>query len=233
MREHFIEFDGERESNELRRRLAPLNRRVREPIRRRWPSLSEVRAVTTGRPKGGSWPTSPPVCWWPTWGTTPCAGGSAYWRICGLDQLPEEGPFAQMKTLTAYNAVTELEVMASERLLANMRSQPGGERMQQVLWAASGSEAIQKSLWAALARDPNRPMILATRRGFHGKKGLASAVTGYRAGSGSRSSRSLSFHFPTEDCCDVDARRRPLDLDPYRAGTRAGRPRNLATASAA
>ena len=45
------------------------------------------------------------------------------------------------------------------------------------MWAASGSEAITKALWAALARDRSRDMIIATRHGFHGKKGLAGAVT--------------------------------------------------------
>src|SRR5207253_4823603 len=80
--------------------------------------------------------------------------------------------------MTAYNAVTPVEVEASSRLLATLRKSPGGGRMEQVMWAASGSEAIQKAIWAAMARDRTRPMILATRFGFHGKKGLANAVTG-------------------------------------------------------
>ena len=50
--------------------------------------------------------------------------------------------------------------------------------MEQVLWAATGSEAIQKAIWAALDRRPGEDIILATRHGFHGKKGLAGAVTG-------------------------------------------------------
>ena len=50
-----------------------------------------------------------------------------------------------------------------------------------MLWAASGSEAIQKALWAALDRRPGCDIILATRHGFHGKKGLARAVTGCEA----------------------------------------------------
>ena len=59
------------------------------------------------------------------------------------------------------------------------------------MWAASGSEAIQKALWAALARDRTRPMILATRFGFHGKKGLAGAVTGSRDRPRARPARAL------------------------------------------
>src|SRR5262249_53059606 len=77
--------------------------------------------------------------------------------------------------LTAYNAITPVEAAASQRLIDLLRGRPGGGRMQQVLWAASGSEAIQKALWAAMARDNTRPMIVATRHGFHGKKGLAGA----------------------------------------------------------
>ncbi len=216
MHEHVIEIDGERESNELRRRLATV-----EPKSQRTytPTLAVLER------SAGSYHWTPegrkladfasgvlvanlghnPVRWWR--------------RLLGymrLDQLPAEGQFAAVKTLTAYNAVTDLEVMASERLLGNLRAQPGGERMQQVLWAASGSEAIQKSLWASLARDPKRPMILATRRGFHGKKGLASAVTGTEQDP-DRDPRVRFIPFPTEDCCDVDVRRRPLDLGPYQA----------------
>ena len=96
----------------------------------------------------------------------------------GIRNLDERAEFTVAAPLTAYNAATELEVTASERLLANMRRATGGGRMEQVLWAASGSEAVQKALWASMARDPQRNMILATRGGFHGKKGLAGAVTG-------------------------------------------------------
>ena len=55
--------------------------------------------------------------------------------------------------MTAYNAVTGVEVEAMRRLVETLQSRPGGSRMEQILWAASGSEAIQKALWAALARD--------------------------------------------------------------------------------
>ncbi len=83
--------------------------------------------------------------------------------------------------LTAYNGATQVEVDATQRLVELMRKQPGGGRCEQVVWAASGSEAIQKALWAALARREGEDIILATRFGFHGKKGLAGAVTAARA----------------------------------------------------
>ena len=65
---------------------------------------------------------------------------------------------------TSYNALTEIEVVAAERLVNSMESQ----RLQKVLWAASGSEGIQKAMWCALHKHPERKIMLATRGGFHG-----------------------------------------------------------------
>ena len=135
-----------------------------------------------------------------------------YLQLEGLESAEE---FVQAAPLTAYNAITEVEVAATSRLLANLRSQPGGARMQQVMWAASGSEAIQKALWAAMRRSPGRDMVLATRHGFHGKKGLAGAITGSEADK-ERDDRVRFISFPMQECQDVSTRRQPLDLAPYR-----------------
>jgi 4-aminobutyrate aminotransferase-like enzyme len=116
--------------------------------------------------------------------------------------------------MTAYNAVTPIEAEASRRLVASLRAAPGGGRMEQVMWAASGSEAIQKALWATAARDRTRPMILATRFGFHGKKGLANAVTGSETDT-ERDPRVKFVSFPTAECRDVADRNRPFDPAPY------------------
>jgi 4-aminobutyrate aminotransferase-like enzyme len=75
----------------------------------------------------------------------------------------------------AYNMVSPLMVEASRRLIKSMKPNPNA---QKILWAASGSEGIQKAMWTALKRDPQRSIIVATRFGFHGKKGLAGDVTG-------------------------------------------------------
>jgi len=128
---------------------------------------------------------------------------------------PMDGPYVEALTLTAYNAITPLEVEATERLLTTLRSQPGGGRMETVMWAASGSEAVQKALWAALARDKTREMILATRYGFHGKKGLAGAVTGSEADK-ERDPRVRFISFPMHECRDLSLRGQPIDLAPYR-----------------
>lgn len=77
----------------------------------------------------------------------------------------------------AYNMIAPVEVEASERLIKSMRS----PKAQKVLWAASGSEGIQKAMWAALHRYSERPLMVATRGGFHGKKGLAGDVSGERS----------------------------------------------------
>src|SRR5205085_4190024 len=72
-----------------------------------------------------------------------------------------------------------------------------------------------KALWAALARDPTREMILATRFGFHGKKGLAGAVTGCETDH-DRDPRVRFISFPTAECADVSLRGKPFDPSPYR-----------------
>ena len=120
-------------------------------------------------------------------------------------------------TLTSYNAVTEVELEASRRLLANLQAAPGGSKLEQVLWAASGSEAVQKGLWAGLAKRPKGDgIILATRGGFHGKKGLSGAVTGSETDK-ERDPRVRFISFPKEECCSLQRRREPIDLAPYRA----------------
>lgn len=125
------------------------------------------------------------------------------------------GPYVEALPLTAYNAVTPLEIEATRQLLEVLRGQKGGSRLDVVMWAASGSEAIQKALWAALARDRTREMIVATRFGFHGKKGLAGAVTGSETDR-DRDPRVRFISFPMAECADVSMRNKPIDLAPYR-----------------
>ncbi len=127
---------------------------------------------------------------------------------------PEDDYFEAV-TMTAYNAITPVEVESSRRLLKVLQGRPGGDRLQQVMWSASGSEAIQKALWSALARDRSREMILATRFGFHGKKGLANAVTGSETDR-DRDPRVRFISFPSTECMDVSMRDRPFDPTPYR-----------------
>jgi len=145
---------------------------------------------------------------------------TAWWRrvkdYLGLHNLKAADEFLPAVTLNAYNAVTELETTCSERLVSLLQAQPGGARCQQVLWAASGSEAIQKALWAALARRPEHDLILATRYGFHGKKGLAGAVTGCETDR-ERDPRVKFIGFPRDECANVARRKQPIDLAPYRA----------------
>ncbi|HEX6962767.1 MAG TPA: aspartate aminotransferase family protein [Lacipirellula sp.] len=142
-----------------------------------------------------------------------------WWRrVCeylGLDALPSAaGQFLTAAPLSAYNAITTVEAQACERLLASMRSQPGGARMEQVMWSASGSEGVIKALRVALAQDPKRQIILATRHGFHGKKGLAGAVTGSE-NDAERDPRVRFISFPREECHSLERRREPLDLTRY------------------
>jgi 4-aminobutyrate aminotransferase-like enzyme len=144
-----------------------------------------------------------PVGWW-----------RRVFQYMGLDpELPGPG-FTSAVPLTAYNAITELELDASRRLVDTMCREPGGGRLEQVLWAASGNEAVHKALKAALSQRPGADIILATRHGFHGKKGLACAVTGCEQDE-ERDPRVEFISFPREECCSLERRREPLDLAHY------------------
>jgi 4-aminobutyrate aminotransferase / (S)-3-amino-2-methylpropionate transaminase / 5-aminovalerate transaminase len=137
------------------------------------------------------------------------------WRH--LNETSEPGipqGYTAAMPMTAYNAATPVEVKACQRLTKLLCSSTGGARLEQVLWAASGSEAIQKALWAAQARDRTRPMILATRFGFHGKKGLANAVTGSETDA-ERDPRVRFVSFPMTECNDVSLRDAAFDPAPY------------------
>ena len=84
------------------------------------------------------------------------------------------------------------------------------------MWSASGSEAIQKALWACLHRDKNRDVIIATRHGFHGKKGLAGATTGSEDDP-DRDPRVKFISFPMAEVDDVSRYGGAFDLSPYQA----------------
>ena len=210
-----IAHPGEEQSNALRQRLSDV-----EPsaLRTYTPSLA-VLAQSAGSyhwtPEGRKLADFSSGVLVANLGHNPTGWWKRVWRYMELDGLDDTEPFTRSVTLTAYNAVTPIEVQACERLLANMRGEPGGGRMQSVLWSASGSEAIQKSLWAALAwKSVEQPIILATRRGFHGKKGLSGAVTGSEHDS-DRDPRVRFLSFPTDACRDVTMRSQPMDLAPF------------------
>ncbi len=127
------------------------------------------------------------------------------------------GPaYFEAAPLTAYNAVSEIEADAVQRLIRNVQACPGGTRLDTVMWAASGSEAIQKALWACLHRDESRDIILATRYGFHGKKGLAGAVTGSEKDR-DRDPRVKFISFPMDEVDDMSRYGEPVDLAKYEA----------------
>jgi 4-aminobutyrate aminotransferase-like enzyme len=134
--------------------------------------------------------------------------------VMGWREWDWKSEYSAAMPMTAYNAVTPVEVDASARLLKALQKSPGGKRMEQVMWAASGSEAIQKALWVGQARDRTRPMILATRFGFHGKKGLANAVTGSETDA-ERDPRVRFISFPMAECADVAMRDAKFDPAPY------------------
>ncbi len=210
-----VEHPGEPQANELRRRLQAI-----EPhcLRTYTPSLA-VFAHSEGSyhytPDGRKLADFSSGVLVTNLGHNP----ARWWRrlldYMNVDpaSLARDG-FLSAVALTAYNAATDVEILASERLVALMRKQPGGARCEQVMWAASGSEAIQKALWCALDRREGEDMILATRFGFHGKKGLAGAVTGSEQDN-DRDPRVRFISFPLEECNSIERRRQPCKLTKY------------------
>ena len=209
-----ISHPGEATSNEIRRRLAQVEPHA---LRTFTPSLA-VLAKSAGSyhwtPEGRKLADFSSGVLVMNLGHNPTRWWKRVAEYLQLGGLKTAGEFCEAVTLNGYNAVTEVEMQATERLVALMRKQPGGKRCEQVLWAASGSEAIQKALWAAMDRRPGEQMILSTRYGFHGKKGLAGAVTGSEQDS-ERDSRVKFLSFPREECINVARRREPIDLAPY------------------
>jgi 4-aminobutyrate aminotransferase-like enzyme len=126
------------------------------------------------------------------------------------------GGYFDAAPMTAYNAITEVEAQATRRLVENLQARTGGEALDTIMWAASGSEAVQKALWACLHRDEQRDVILATRHGFHGKKGLAGAVTGSEADH-DRDPRVRFISFPMQEVDDAGKYGRKVDLSKYEA----------------
>jgi 4-aminobutyrate aminotransferase-like enzyme len=66
-----------------------------------------------------------------------------------------------------------------------------------------------------LAHDPKRDVILATRHGFHGKKGLSHAVSGCESDP-ERDPRVRFISFPMQECVDLSLRDASFDPTPYR-----------------
>lgn len=124
--------------------------------------------------------------------------------------------YLEAAPMTAYNAISQVETQAVERLIRSVQTTPLGRRLDAVMWSASGSEAVIKALWACLARDPARDIIIATRFGFHGKKGLAGAVTGSERDP-HRDPRVRFISFPMREVEDTATSPGVIDLAAYEA----------------
>ena len=143
-------------------------------------------------------------------------GGYMGWSPQVFTEPAGDDTYVTAVTLTAYNAITEVEAQAADRLVRGLTASPGGQRLDTVMWAASGSEAVQKALWACLQRDASRDVILATRHGFHGKKGLAGAVTGTE-NDHDRDPRVKFVGFPMQEVDDRANCQDPIELSGYQS----------------
>jgi 4-aminobutyrate aminotransferase-like enzyme len=216
-----IRHEGEDASNDLRERLAAVEPKS---LRTFTPSMA-VLAKSAGSyhwtPEGRKLADFTSGVLVMNLGHNPARWWRRVIEYLGLHGLKDGGEFLEAVTLNAYNAVTEVELLATERLVALMQKQPGGNRCEQVLWAASGSEAIQKAFWAAARPrgDVGADVILSTRHGFHGKKGLAGAVTGSETDP-ERDPRVKFISFPRRNA-NARRGREPIDLAPYQPNSTA------------
>lgn len=210
-----IHFDGENESNRVRGAIAR-----QEPVGQRTFTPSQlVIAHSAGlyhwTPDGRRLADFTSGVLVANLGHNPTRWLTRLHRYMGWDVAtvsPNE--YSLAAPLTSYNAISTLEEQANRRLLESLRHSPHGSRMEQVLWAASGSEAVQKALWAALRFQPHKDILLATRDGFHGKKGLAGAVTG-NEDSPERDPRVRFISFPKKECWDESTRWSATHLERY------------------
>ncbi|MDZ4687039.1 MAG: aminotransferase class III-fold pyridoxal phosphate-dependent enzyme [Planctomycetaceae bacterium] len=140
----------------------------------------------------------------------------AGWTPEMLFGTPETSPdtYCDAVTLTAYNGVTLTETLAVSRLLKSLRTTPFGQRLDTIIWAASGSEGVHKAIYSSLARDRTRDMVLATRYGFHGKKGWANAVTGSETDA-ERDPRVRFISFPMYEIADHSQDGEQIALERY------------------
>ena len=196
-----IEHAGEPQSNEIRRQTLE-----REPVALRTftptqLAIAKSAGVFHWTPEGRKLYDFTSGVLVTNLGHNPVEWREKFLGYLGWGAAPAQGYF-EAAPLTAYNAISGVEAEACRRLVENLQAHPGGKRCQQVLWAASGSEAIQKALWASLAVDSRRDLILATRDGFHGKKGLAEAVTGSEQDK-NRDPRVRFISFPKDECRDL------------------------------
>jgi 4-aminobutyrate aminotransferase-like enzyme len=210
-----IQHDGEIASNEIRRQASLVEAAAQRTYTPSLAVLARSEGCYHFTPEGRKLADFTSGVLVANLGHNPIRWWRRVWDYMGLAPGSDGHEFHAAVTLTAYNALTPLEVEASRRLVASLESQPGGQRLQRVLWAASGSEAVQKAIWAAMDRRPTNPIILATRHGFHGKKGLAGAVTGSEQDP-DRDPRVRFLRFPTVECQNLARRREPLELAPYR-----------------
>ena len=190
---------------------------------------ADRRASFTGPPKAAGSTTSPPACSSPTSATTRSSGCRRFTRLHGLagpegctaTPLPQSPGYFAALPMTAYNAITPVETrreQAARRRSCNGR--PGGERLEQVMWAASGSEAIQKALWAALARDrtaaddPRHAVRLPRQEGARRRRHRLARPTA------SATRACASSRFPMNECRDVAMPRRAVRPGAVSEGTR-------------
>jgi 4-aminobutyrate aminotransferase-like enzyme len=161
-KEHLVHIEGEPQSNELRRRAVNLIARGHKTYTPTQPVISKAEGVYIWTVDGAK--------------LLDFTSGVLVANLGHNNDYFEERfrAYREGTPRNAYDTFTPLEVEAAERLIDHLDS----PKLQRIIWAATGSEGIIKAMWCAQHRYSDRPTMVATRGGFHGKKGLAGDVTG-------------------------------------------------------
>ncbi len=209
-----IEHAGEDESNALRRRAASIEPEALKTFTPSMAVLARSEGCYHWTPEGRKLADFTSGVLVSTWGTTRDAGGSACSSTWGSTR--------RQRRANSYQRPRSPHITRSRRWKCRPPSAwwPACARS---LAAAACSKccglqpAAKRSKRRSGRRWRGRPgsdVILATRYGFHGKKGLAGAVTGTERDA-DRDPRVRFLSFPTRECESVARRREPLDLTAY------------------
>ena len=185
------------------------------PSRRAWPCSRKRRELPLP-PEGASWPTSPRACSSPTWATIRRGGGSG--SSTTWDQ-PRCGDAEHYLPAAAADGLQRRDRDRSRKPPSGSSnyaaSSRAASRCEQVMLGRQRQRGRAKGPLGRCSTPARQDIILATRFGFHGKKGLAGAVTGSEQDK-DRDPRVRFIDFPREGVRQPRAAEQPLDLEKYR-----------------
>ena len=181
-------------------------------------AVREAQAVITGRLRAASWPISPPACWWPIWATIRRVGGSGCSGTWAWTSLEDGGELLHAVPLTAYNAMTEIEMQAPSGWSPCCKASPAAPAASRCCGRPAAARRFRRPSGRRSTAGPGEDIILATRR-LSRQEGPGRRGHRQRDGQGARP-RVRFISFPTEECINVRA---AASRSTWRRTRRAGR----------